>query len=81
MERVRATGKALQRVVELAQAVGPLEELAVVHTHALDKAQRLLAMAEGLVPADSQPVFGQVTPVIGAHIGPGAAGLVCVASE
>ena len=37
MERVRANQKAMQRVVALAEQLGPLEELAIVHTHARGK--------------------------------------------
>jgi len=79
MERVRTHRRAMRRVVELALEVGALEELAIVHTNAREQADQMLEWVSQLVPTGTRPVFGQVTPVIGAHIGPGAVGVVCVA--
>jgi len=79
MERVRTHRRAMSRVVELAAELGPLEELAIVHTNAREQADQMLRRVSHIVPTGTSPVFGQVTPVIGAHIGPGAAGVVCVA--
>jgi len=81
MERVRTHRRAMRRVVELASELGPLEELAIVHTNAREQADQMLNWVSHLVPTGASPVFGQVTPVIGAHIGPGAAGVVCVAKS
>ncbi len=78
MERERTRKRALARVIELAEALGPLEELAVVHTHSLEEAQHLQKSAEHLFPVDSSPLFAEVTPVIGTHIGPGAVGFVAI---
>ena len=81
MERVRTHRRAMHRVVELASELGPLEGLAIVHTNAREQASQMLRRVSDLVPAGASPLFGQVTPVIGAHIGPGAAGVVCVAKN
>lgn len=78
MERVRTTTKAVARLLELTAELGPLEELAVVHTHALDKAEALRQQARHLFSPDESPLFAEVTPVIGAHIGPGAVGFVAI---
>jgi DegV family protein with EDD domain len=78
MERVRTTTKAVARLLELTAELGPLEELAVVHTHALDKAEALRQQARHLFPPNEAPLFAEVTPVIGAHIGPGAVGFVAI---
>jgi fatty acid-binding protein DegV len=78
MERVRTSTKAIARVLELTAELGPLEELTVVHTHALDKAEALRQQARHLFPWDEAPLFAEVTPVIGAHIGPGAVGFVAI---
>lgn len=78
LERVRTRQGAFNKLLELAQALGPLEELALVHTRAVDRVAELgRAMAER-IPAGATPLVGEVTPVIGAHVGPGAIGLVCV---
>jgi fatty acid-binding protein DegV len=78
MERVRTSTKAIERLLELTTELGPLEELTVVHTHAPDRAEALRQQARQLFPSDEPPLFAEVTPVIGAHIGPGAAGFVAI---
>jgi DegV family protein with EDD domain len=81
MERVRTRSRAYARVIELANQIAPLEELAVVHTHARERAEVLLEQARHLVPTGKTPLFAEVTPVIGVHIGPGAVGFVCIAAK
>ena len=81
MERVRTRRRAVDRVIELVKEIGPLEQLAVVHTHALKRANDLQQRVADLFPPDSRHLSEEVTPVIGTHIGPGAVGLVAVASS
>ena len=78
MERTRTRRRAIERLINLVSDLGPLEELTVVHTHALDRAHALHQQAGHLFPADKAPMFAEVTPVIGSHIGPGAVGFVCI---
>ncbi len=78
MERVRTRKAALARVIELTSALGPLEELALVHTNAPAEAEALARMASHLIPGGKVPMSAEVTPVIGAHIGPGAVGFVAI---
>ena len=79
-ERIRTRECAIKRVVELVEEVGPLEELALVHTHAPEEAETLRQRSAHLFPAGGAPLFAEVTPVIGTHIGPGAVGFACVAA-
>jgi len=81
-ERVRTHDRAMKRLVEWLAEFGRLERIAIVHTHALpvrlaelrDLAARLLTQGEIMTE--------EITPVIGAHIGPGAVGFAVVrASE
>jgi fatty acid-binding protein DegV len=65
-------------VVELVSELEPLEELALVHTHAPEEAEALGLRAGHLIPEDKSPLSAEVTPVIGTHIGPGAAGFVAI---
>jgi DegV family protein with EDD domain len=81
MERVRTRGKAIERVMELVSDLGPLETLAVVHTHAPERAEALHRQAEHLFPDQPSLLSAEVTPVIGTHIGPGAVGFVSVTSS
>jgi DegV family protein with EDD domain len=78
MERVRTRTRAVERVVELVEELGPLEELTLVHTHAPDKAEMLRQQTKDLFPGEGAPMSAEVTPVIGAHIGPGAVGFVAI---
>ena len=76
--RVRTRKAALARVVELLAGLGPLEELALVHTHAPEESEALARMAGNLIPGEAASLSAEVTPVIGTHIGPGAVGFVAV---
>ena len=78
MERVRTRNGASARLLELLTQLAPFERLTLVHTHAPDKAQLLRQKASHLFPGDEEPMFAEVTPVIGTHIGPGAAGFVAI---
>jgi DegV family protein with EDD domain len=78
MEKVRTRRRAIERMIELVHELGPLEQLALVHAHALDRAEMLRQKARHLIPAGLDPFCEEVTSVIGAHVGPGSVGLVCV---
>jgi DegV family protein with EDD domain len=77
-ERVRTRNGATKRLIELVSELGPVEQLALVHTHAPDRAEALRLQAQHLFPGSQAPLSVEVTPVIGAHIGPGAVGFACV---
>ncbi len=78
-ERVRTRDRAMKRVVEMLAAVGALERVAIVHTHAqTERIAELRALAAGLLP-QRDILTADITPVIGAHIGPGAIGFAVVA--
>lgn len=77
-ERVRTHQGCLDRMIELVRELGPLEELALVHTNAPSRAVALHRQARDLFPEDKEPLSVEVTPVIGTHVGPGAVGLVAV---
>jgi DegV family protein with EDD domain len=79
-ERVRTREKAMQKVVEMLTAVGRIERVALVHTHAPQRIAELKQMAAHLLPK-ADLVSQDITPVIGAHIGPGAAGFAVVSAE
>jgi DegV family protein with EDD domain len=78
MERVRTNNGAMQRLLELTEELGPLEELALVHTHAPERAESLHRQARALFPVGKTPLSAEVTPVIGVHIGPRAVGFVAI---
>jgi DegV family protein with EDD domain len=80
LERVRTRLQAQKRLVELAAAVAPLERLALLHTNAAERLKEFRQEVAHLIPAGETPIVGEVTPVIGSHVGPGAVGLVCMSA-
>ncbi|MDH4209349.1 MAG: DegV family protein [Anaerolineae bacterium] len=79
-ERVRTRERATKRLITLLSDLVPLEQVALVHTHAPDRAEELRQRVQHLLPEGEVPSV-DITPVIGAHIGPGAAGFACVAAR
>lgn len=80
-ERVRTRERAMQRVIDMLTAVGPIERVAIVHTHAIpERIARLRQMAAHLLPA-GEIMTEDITPVIGAHIGPGALGFAVISAS
>ena len=73
--RVRSRRKAVERLVEIARAAAPLEEVGVLHGAAPDEAQALAADLADLTPG-VPPIVSSVGPAVGAHTGPGTLGVV-----
>jgi DegV family protein with EDD domain len=79
-EKVRTSEAAVKRLVSLLSDLVPLEQVALVHTHALDRAADLLDRVRHLLPEGG--VFSvDITPVFGIHLGPGAIGFACVTAR
>jgi len=79
-EKVRTRDRALHRVVDILRSLGALERLAIVHTNAHERVAQLRALAADLLPAEDIWTM-DITPVIGAHIGPGAIGFGVVTAR
>ena len=79
-ERVRTTEAATQRLVTLLKELVPLERVALVHTHALDRAADLLQRVQHLLPK-GEVLSMDITPVFGVHLGPRAVGFACVTAH
>jgi DegV family protein with EDD domain len=79
-EKVRTRDRALHRVVEILRSLGALERIAIVHTNAHERVAQLRALAADLLPAEDIWTM-DITPVIGAHIGPGAIGFGVVTAR
>lgn len=78
-ERVRTSARSIDRVVEMLQHAAPLERVAFVHTQAADRVAELRQRVQELLP--STDIWSMdITPVIGAHIGPKAVGFACVSA-
>ena len=79
-ERVRTSEKAEIRLLEMLEQHLPIERIALLHTNAHDKAQALLKRASNLIPK-AEVYSMDITPVIGAHLGPGALGYTIVSEN
>jgi DegV family protein with EDD domain len=79
-ERVRTSSGAIKRLINLLSDLAPLEQVAIVHSYAPDKGEHLRQLVQHLLPAGEVP-FVNLTPVIGAHIGPGAVGFACITAR
>jgi DegV family protein with EDD domain len=80
-ERVRTRDRAYRRLVEMLAEMGSLEMVALVHSHAMpERLEELRELASQLLPQG--PILSvDITPVIGAHIGPGAIGFAAVSAS
>ncbi len=79
VERVRTSKRAVDRLFELVTELGPMRDVALLHTHALDRIDTFAEEARQLYREASGPA--EVTPAIGAHVGPGAVGLACITAQ
>jgi DegV family protein with EDD domain len=79
-ERVRTNNGAYKRMLDILQEMAPFEKVALVHTHAADKAAALRREAAHLLPEEELHSV-DITPVLGANIGPGAVGFAVVSSR
>lgn len=77
-ERVRTKEKSISRLIELVEELGPIEKVALVHTNAQSEAADLWQKASHLFVDQDMPLSIDVTPVLGAHLGPGAVGFTCI---
>jgi DegV family protein with EDD domain len=79
-EKVRTQSKAMNRIVEILASLGRIEKVAILHTHAPEKVEQLRKLAARLLPA-GKIMVQDITPVIGAHLGPGAVGFAVVTAN
>jgi len=79
-ERVRTRRGAMKRLVELLKEYAPYEKVALLHSHAAQRAKAMLQEVRGWLPAGDIWVE-EITPVLGAHIGPGVIGFACISKE
>lgn len=79
-EKVRTTRKEIERLVSLLRENLPIERFALLHANAADKAREFGDSVKEFLPKGNIPTL-DITPVIGAHIGPGAFGFALVGGK
>ena len=80
LERTRTWKRALDRLMEMVQALGPLERAIVLHANAPDRAE-LVADRLQVVAPGWERLVGQAGVTIASHVGPGAIGIAFVAAD
>jgi DegV family protein with EDD domain len=80
LEKVRTKAKALERLVQATVALGPLQEIAVMHANAPREAEQVANMLAAL-PLHIQALVAEAGTVMSTHAGPGAVGLACVLAK
>jgi DegV family protein with EDD domain len=80
LERVRTRRRSIQRLIELVAGLGPLEELAVLHSNAPQAARRLAEEISFLHPLE-HILIAEVGAIIGTHVGPNSLGAACVIAQ
>ena len=79
-ERVRTREGAIKRLIQMLESLGELERVAIVHTHAAERVVELKERTSHLL-AGLEVLAMDITPVIGAHIGPDAVGFAALAKR
>ena len=80
-ERVRTRKGVIKRIIKFVSELGNLEEIALVHTNAIEAAKDLYRQARHLFPDSIEPLIVDVTPILGANIGPGVVGFACITED
>jgi DegV family protein with EDD domain len=80
LEKVRTRRRALPQLLEHVAALGDLQDVALLHTHDPEGLAEWRALVRPYFPPSYEPVAVEVTPAIGAHVGPGALGIACIAA-
>ncbi len=79
-ERVRTAAKAEARLVQMLEEHQPIERFSLVHTNAPEEADAFHSRIVELIP-DRDVYSMNITPVIGAHLGPGAVGFALISKN
>ena len=80
VERVRNRQRSLRRLVELAQQLAPIKELAVIYSTEPEEAEALKSKLSALLPAENI-VVARFGPVLGTYIGPGGLGVALARAD
>ena len=80
VERVRNRQRSLRRLVELAQQLAPVKELAVIYSTEPEEADALKSKLSALLPTENI-VVARFGPTLGTYIGPGGLGLALARAD
>jgi len=75
--RVRSRRKAVEQLMAQVAELGPLADLAVLHSRAIEAAEAFADQLAAFFPRERM-VIAEVGTVIGTHVGPNGLGIACV---
>jgi DegV family protein with EDD domain len=81
VEKTRTRKGALERLADLVRGLGALEQAAIAYTDRPECGEEVRQMLQPICPSLASARSIQLTPILGAHLGTGAAGIVCVAAK
>lgn len=81
LERVRTSRRALARMIELAADLGQLEQIALLHIRGNGRLNDFKQQSRRLFIDNEMPLTVELTPALGAHIGPGGLGIACITAS
>ena len=79
--QVRTSAQGIDWLAERLEKIESIEQLAVLHTNAEEKASSLIRLIHENLDQNLEMVVASVTPVLGVHVGPGGVGLACVKTQ
>ena len=79
--KARTFAKALAKLKETAQSMGPADSLAIIHSTTPDAAQAFADHFVAILPSGARPYIARFGPALGVHVGPGAIGVALVQSQ
>ncbi len=79
-ERVRTRKNGLARLIARINELAPFEQIAFLHSNALQDAMDLKTAVQALLP-HPDTAFEIINPILGAHIGTGVVGFACVTNQ
>lgn len=79
--KARTFTKALAKLRETVQEMGPAASVAIMHSTTPDAAQAFADSVAGMLPAGGSPYLARFGPALGVHVGPGAIGVALVRAE
>jgi DegV family protein with EDD domain len=74
--QARTRKKGIPQLMEMIQKLGPIEQLAALHTNAENEARKMLETLK--IPMQQDPLVVNVTTIVGTHVGPNGLGFAAV---
>ncbi len=81
LQKVRTSKRALATMIQIIDDLGALEQMALLHIGGGKRVDSFSKQMKHLYPAGDIPIAVELTPALGAHIGPGGLGVACIVAN